>query len=99
MNNFDYSEFGELNTPYGAGGKGPARSLQALPPDQRPRERLSKRGPAALSNQELLMILLNTGVRGKNVLVLAKELLDLLDRNKEIPSVEDLARIPGLGKA
>jgi DNA repair protein RadC len=65
----------------------------------RPRERLLVMGPAALSDHELLAILLNTGIRGKNVITLAKELLERLDRDKDIPPVKELARLAGLGEA
>lgn len=50
--------------------------LKDLPPDARPREKLLARGPAALSDAELLAILLRTGMKGKGVLQLAQELLD-----------------------
>jgi DNA repair protein RadC len=71
----------------------------ALPPAERPRERLRKWGPAALSDQELLSVLLNSGVRGKNVSLLAADLLERLDREKEIPSVQDLAQLTGMGES
>ncbi|MDR2021557.1 MAG: DNA repair protein RadC [Treponema sp.] len=63
----------------------------------RPRERLLTMGPGALSDHELLAILLNTGIRGKNVAVLARELLERLDRDKDIPPVRELTRLYGLG--
>jgi len=50
--------------------------LTDIPPDARPREKLLSRGPSALADSELLALLLRTGVPGKNVLVLAQELLD-----------------------
>jgi DNA repair protein RadC len=50
--------------------------LKDLPPDARPREKLLARGPSALSDAELLAILLRTGMKGKGVLQLAQELLD-----------------------
>ncbi len=68
-----------------------------LPPAARPRERLIERGPEALSDQELLAILLNTGVKGKNVFALASELLDRLDKDKGIPSVKELGELTGMG--
>jgi DNA repair protein RadC len=71
---------------------------RSLPPAQRPRERLSADGPGALSDEELLSILLNTGIQGKNVTVLAQELLERLDREKGIPPVKELALLSGLGK-
>jgi DNA repair protein RadC len=55
------------------------------------------RGPASLSDMELLAILLNTGIRGKNVRELAEDLLGLLDRNKDIPTVKEISRLSGIG--
>jgi DNA repair protein RadC len=66
--------------------------------DTRPRERLLRGGPAALSDHELLAVLLNTGIRGKNVFVLAKELLELLDRTKGIPTIKELSALSGMGE-
>ena len=51
-------------------------SLKDLPADCRPREKLLARGTLALSDAELLAILLRSGLRGKGVLQLAQELLD-----------------------
>jgi len=52
-----------------------AMPLDHMPVDARPREKLLQRGPAALSDSELLAILLRTGIPGKDVLQLADELL------------------------
>jgi DNA repair protein RadC len=73
--------------------------LLSLPPSQRPRERLIKLGPEALSDQELLAILLNSGIKGKSVYVLAAEVLEKLEQNKGIPPVKDLAGLAGLGES
>jgi DNA repair protein RadC len=99
MNNFSYSGcFNEAAVRYPAAEK-VIREIKNLPPEERPRERLLNRGLAALSDAELLSILLNTGIRGKNVAVLAQELLELLDRNKEIPNVKELSLIQGMGES
>jgi DNA repair protein RadC len=50
-------------------------SIKDLPADARPREKLLARGPQALSDVELLAILLRTGMAGKNVFQLSEELL------------------------
>jgi len=50
-----------------------------MPRDERPRERLRLLGPEALSNAELLAILLRTGSRGENVVRLAERLLATFD--------------------
>ena len=74
-------------------------AFSETPQDERPREKLLARGPASLSDRELLAVLLNTGIRGKNVKELAHDLRDLLDGNKDIPSVEEISLLPGLGKS
>lgn len=50
-------------------------TIKELPQDERPREKLRLRGAAALTNAELLAIVLNTGVRGETVIELANRLL------------------------
>ena len=75
-------------------------SIKDLPPDARPREKLLARGPQALSDVELLAILLRTGMAGKNVFQLSEELLGpdgiagLLQA-----SVQSLKLVKGLGPA
>ena len=51
-------------------------SLQQLPAEARPREKLLGRGPGALADAELLALLLRTGLPGQGVLQLAQSLLD-----------------------
>jgi DNA repair protein RadC len=51
-------------------------SIQQLPPDMRPREKLLKHGPSSLSDVELLALFLRTGIAGKSVFALAAELLE-----------------------
>jgi DNA repair protein RadC len=51
-------------------------SLKDLPLDAQPREKLLARGPGALSDTELLALLLRTGTAGKGVLALAQELME-----------------------
>jgi DNA repair protein RadC len=50
-------------------------SLKDLPADARPREKLLSRGAAALSDSELLALLLRTGTAGRGVLQMASEIL------------------------
>ena len=49
--------------------------MKDLPADARPREKLLARGPGALSDTELLALLLRTGTAGRGVLQMAHELL------------------------
>ncbi|MBK7656353.1 MAG: DNA repair protein RadC [Betaproteobacteria bacterium] len=82
--------------------------LKDLPADARPREKLLARGPGALSDAELLALLLRTGIQGKSVLHLADELLADPAKNPNgfggisgllHTSAKDLERIKGLGPA
>jgi DNA repair protein RadC len=74
-------------------------SLRSLPLEERPREKLRREGPAALSDRELLCVLLNTGIKGKDITILAEELLEKLDRRRDIPPVKELTKITGLGQS
>lgn len=80
-------------------GREKVRQNMDTPSTQFPRERLFSKGPAALSDTELLAILLNTGIRGKNVMELARDLQKLLDRNKEIPPIQEICLLSGIGKS
>jgi DNA repair protein RadC len=87
--------------------------LKDLPRDAQPREKLLARGAGALSDAELLALLLRTGIAGKGVLQLAEELLNIkndsgiVNSDKGFGSIssllnatpEDLATIKGLGPA
>jgi DNA repair protein RadC len=54
-------------------------ALKDLPADARPREKLLARGPAALSDTELLALLLRTGTQGRGVFQMADEVLKKFD--------------------
>ncbi len=73
--------------------------LKDLPPDARPREKLLARGPGALSDAELLALLLRTGLPGTSVLQMAQLLLDEFGGIAGLlhASADDLKRIKGLG--
>jgi len=50
--------------------------IKSLPPDSRPRERLIKNGPTALSDSELLAIILVTGNKKENVVNMSSKLFN-----------------------
>ncbi len=76
-------------------------ALEGLPSDSRPREKLLQRGPSALSDAELLALLLRTGTAGKNVLLLAQELVDGFGGVAGLlhSGADELGRVKGLGPA
>jgi len=85
----------------GPGAAGYRPGIREMAPDERPRERLRLRGAAALSNAELLAILLNTGLPGEPVTAVAER---LLRDHGGLPGlmrldVVELARIRGVGEA
>src|SRR6266511_1145889 len=70
-----------------------------LPEDDRPRERLWRKGVAALSNAELIALVLRQGRAGESALDLAARLLvehGGLDR-LALARAEELAALPGVG--
>ena len=75
--------------------------LKDLPQEARPREKLLSRGAAALSDAELLALLLRSGIPGKNVLQLAQELVDRFGGVAGLlhTPAESLKTVKGLGPA
>lgn len=76
-------------------------TIHDLPSDERPRERLVRLGPEALSIQELFAILLQGGMKGKSVMALSQELINEFGNPKNIAnaSVAELSKITGIGTA
>ena len=74
-------------------------ALLDLPADARPREKLLARGAGALSDTELLALLLRTGLAGKGVLALAQELMDTFGGLAGLlhTDARALQRVKGLG--
>jgi DNA repair protein RadC len=75
--------------------------IRDLPATDRPRERLRDAGPGALSNQELLAILLRTGQANESALAVAARLLGRFDGLVGLAraSFSDLCAEHGLGEA
>jgi len=73
--------------------------IKDIPAFDRPREKLAARGPEALSDTELLAILLGSGTKGKDVLQVAHAILRKLDKNGEKVNVKALVSIKGVGFA
>ena len=71
----------------------------SLPRGERPRERLIKSGPESLSDEDLLSIILVSGVKGRNVTLVARELLFEIDKEKDIPPLSALCKPKGLGES
>jgi DNA repair protein RadC len=79
-------------------------AIKNWPEDERPREKLLKRGAAALSDAELLALILRTGdaAAGKSAIDLGRQLLEQFNGNlRELAQAElnELQQIKGLGLA
>ncbi len=72
-----------------------------MPQDERPREKLLGRGAAALTDPELIAILLRTGLPGANAVEVARQLLAQYGSLSGLSrcSVNEIASIPGIGPA
>jgi DNA repair protein RadC len=76
-------------------------SITDWPADQRPRERLIKFGPQALSDAELLAVFLRVGAAGKSAVDLGREMSSHFGSLNRLfsASLDDLCAINGLGPA
>jgi DNA repair protein RadC len=61
-----------------------------------PREKLALNGPRALSDEELLAVMLGSGSAGRSVRTLAAEVLPVLDEHEEA-DIRRLQEVPGVG--
>ncbi|MBU3965029.1 DNA repair protein RadC [Patescibacteria group bacterium] len=74
------------------------KTIKELPEFERPREKLTKKGARALKKEELLAIILRTGLKGKNAVEVAKDILEKYGDKKLLDaSYEELRNIRGVG--
>ncbi|MFY0671816.1 MAG: DNA repair protein RadC [Bacteroidia bacterium] len=77
-------------------------SIKSWSEEDRPREKLLLKGKEALSNAELIAILLGSGTKKLTALDVAKQLLDENGNNLNqlsLLSVKELCKLPGIGNA
>lgn len=75
--------------------------IREMPQDERPREKLLARGATALTDPELIAILLRTGVPGANAIDVARQLLEEYKSLSGLSrcSVKEIETIRGIGEA
>lgn len=75
--------------------------IKSWPCEDRPREKLLRRGAEALSNSELLAILLRTGVKGESAIDLGRRIVDKFGtfRNMIQTDMREWKEFKGLGPA
>jgi len=74
------------------------KKLKNIPETDRPREKLCLKGKEALSDQELLAILIGKGSRKHDVLSLAKKLIAVIDKKGVALTIDDLVDFDGVGQ-
>ncbi len=75
------------------------KKIKELPEFSRPREKLKEKGAEALSDTELIAIILGSGNKDQDVMTLASKVAKLIAENKGQISLEDISRIDGIGLA
>ncbi|HEY9123786.1 MAG TPA: DNA repair protein RadC [Bacteroidales bacterium] len=80
----------------------PNNSIKNWAEDDRPREKMMRKGIGTLSNAELLAILFSTGSREMSAVELARQLLEMADNNLDRLAkmgLDQLMQIKGIGEA
>lgn len=72
------------------------RTIKDLPEHSRPREKLQERGPAALTDEELVAAILGRGMVGIDVRTMARQVAGLIREHKEHLTLAHLTAVPGI---
>jgi DNA repair protein RadC len=75
------------------------KTIKELPEHSRPREKLRERGPAALTDEELVAVILGMGTAGVDVRTMARRVVALIREYREAVTLEQLVSVPGMGLA
>lgn len=75
------------------------KTIKDMPEHSRPREKLRERGPAALTDEELVAAILGMGTAGIDVRTMAKQVAGLIREHRETLTLEHLLAVPGMGLA
>jgi DNA repair protein RadC len=75
------------------------KKMESLPKFDRPREKLEQRGVKSLYDEELVAILIGSGIKGKGVFEISKTLTKLLKEKKGDVKLSELEKIEGIGKS
>ena len=75
------------------------RTIKELPEHDRPREKMRAKGAAALTNEELVQVILGRGVKGHDVRAMSQKIARILQEKKSQVGESDLTEIHGMGEA
>lgn len=75
------------------------KPIKELPEHDRPREKMRLKGAAALTNEELIQVIVGRGVKGHDVRAMSQKIARILKEKKGQLAESDLMAIQGMGEA
>ena len=75
------------------------KTIKDMPRHSRPREKLKEKGPAALTDEELVAAILGMGTAGIDVRTISRQVAILIREHKDTLSLDYLLQVPGMGLA
>jgi DNA repair protein RadC len=75
------------------------KTIKDMPEHSRPREKLREKGAAALTDEELVTVILGMGTAGVDVRTISKEVAGLIREHREGLTLDHLLAVPGMGLA
>ncbi len=75
------------------------KTIKELPQHDRPREKMREKGAAALTNEELVQVILGRGVEGHDVRAMSQKIARILEEKKGRLEESDLTGMRGIGEA
>lgn len=75
------------------------KTIKDMPTHSRPREKLKERGPAALTDEELVAAILGMGTAGVDVRTIARQVAGLIREHKTGLTLDHLLAVSGVGLA
>ena len=75
------------------------KTIKDMPRHSRPREKLKEKGPAALTDEELVAAILGMGTAGLDVRTISRQVAALIREHKDTLSLDHLLQVPGMGLA
>jgi DNA repair protein RadC len=73
------------------------KKMRDLPLLDRPREKIARKGAAALKDNELVEAIIGRGTKGRDVRTIAREICGLIRDGRTAPTYEGLASLDGVG--
>jgi DNA repair protein RadC len=75
------------------------RTIKDMPEHSRPREKLREKGASALTDEELVAVILGMGTAGIDVRTIARQVASLIREHKTDLTLDHLQDVPGVGLA